>query len=84
MLGDSSTLPPCSVAYFTNLLDGTGVINSCEAPEEDAEGSKKGNTPEGEAWLFEETRRWSMPAIFKKVYLALELHAHNQFGTPCH
>lgn len=84
MLGDSSTLPPCSIAYFTNLLDGTGEVDSCEAIEEAADGSKNGKTPVGEAWLFEETRRWSMPAIFKKVYPALELHVHNHFGTSSH
>lgn len=34
----------------------------------DEDGNKKGNAPEGEAWLFEGTISNSMPAIFNTVY----------------
>jgi hypothetical protein len=30
ILEDSSTLPPCSVAYLTNLFEAIGVSESCE------------------------------------------------------
>lgn len=67
ILGDSSTLPPWSEAYFTNLLDVIG--NNASWDEFDwMAGSRNGNDPVGEAWLLEETRRWSTPAIFRKAY----------------
>jgi hypothetical protein len=67
MLEDSSTLPPCSVAYLTNLFDGIGRSESWEAFDPYTAGSRNGNEPVGEEWLFDEMRRWSTPVIFKKV-----------------
>jgi hypothetical protein len=54
MLEDSSTVLPFSSAYLTSLFDLTGVGVSWA--EFDA-GRRKGNTPDGEAWLLEESRR---------------------------
>jgi hypothetical protein len=68
MLDDSSTRAPCSVAYFTNLFAGIGRSDSSEGSGLCTAGSKNGRAPVGEAWLLEDMSRWSMPAIFKKVY----------------
>ena len=54
MLEDSSIVLPCSSAYLTSLFDVTGVDVSWG--DIDA-GRRNGNTPDGEAWLLEETRR---------------------------
>lgn len=64
-------MPPCSVAYLTNLFEGTGRSDSCELSELRTAGSRNGRAPVGEAWLLEEMRRWSTPAIFRKVYKLL-------------
>jgi len=68
MLEDSSTLPPCSAAYLTNLFDVTGTSVSGEAFDTYIAGSRNGSDPVGEEWLFEETSRWSTPAMLRKVY----------------
>jgi len=67
-LEDSSTLPPCSVAYLTNLFDVTGTSVSGEEFDPYIAGSRNGSDPVGEEWLFEETSRWSTPAIFRNVW----------------
>ena len=66
-LSDSSTTAPWSLAYLINLFEATGTTDSCEELDIIA-GRRKGNEPVGEAWLFEEMRRWSIPAMFMKVY----------------
>lgn len=68
MLDDSSTRPPLSLAYLTSLLEGIGAGDSWEVSMLCIAGSRKGSTPVGDAWLFEEMSRWSMPAIFRNVY----------------
>ena len=67
MLEDSITFEPWSAAYFTSLLDAMGRTESVDELELCAAGSRNGNIPVGEAWLFEATRRWSIPAMFRKV-----------------
>jgi hypothetical protein len=72
IVGGSRTLRPCSSAYFTSLFDGIGRVGSVDALllvcAEARAGRRNGRTPVGEAWLFEDTRSWSMPAILRKVY----------------
>lgn len=66
ILEDSLTFSPCSTAYFDNLFD--GIRSGASTDEVDGQaGRRKGKTPVGEAWLFEETKSQSIPAILKKV-----------------
>jgi hypothetical protein len=44
------------MAYFTSLFEGIGRTSE-DALEGIVPGSRNGNTPVGEAWLFEETKR---------------------------
>jgi len=48
------------------LFDGTGSCASWDDVECIA-GRRKGSEPEGDAWLVEDIRRWSIPAILRKV-----------------